>query len=144
MINNLYIFDKYGNLLYYDEWNRPKKGEIKQEEEQKLMYGMLISIKSFVNRLSPTDTREGFLYYKTNKYALHYLETPSGLKFVMNTDVAAMNVREFLQQLYGKVWVEYVVRDPLWEPGTEVTSSLFKSKLDDFVKQSPIFGIRNI
>lgn len=62
----------------------------------------------------------------------------------MNTDVAAMNVREFLQQMYGKVWVEYVVRDPLWEPGTEVTSTLFKSKLDDYVKQSPMFGIRNI
>jgi len=42
------------------------------------------------------------------------------------------------------VWVEFVVRDPLWTPGTVVTSELFQSKLDEFVKQSPIFGIRNI
>ncbi|XP_062125681.1 trafficking protein particle complex subunit 1 [Drosophila sulfurigaster albostrigata] len=141
---NLYIFDKMGTLMYYAEWNRTKKSGITREEEAKLTYGMLFSIKSFVSKISPHDPREGFLYYKTNRYALHYLETPSGLKFVLNTDTAAINVKELLQQLYAKVWVEYVVRDPLWTPGTVVTSELFQNKLDEFVKQSPIFGIRNI
>ncbi|XP_017058300.1 trafficking protein particle complex subunit 1 [Drosophila ficusphila] len=143
-IFNLYIFDKFGTLLHYAEWNRTKKSGITREEEAKLTYGMLFSIKSFVSKISPHDPREGFLYYKTNRYALHYLETPSGLKFVLNTDTTAINVKELLQQLYAKVWVEYVVRDPLWTPGTVVTSELFQSKLDEFVKQSPIFGIRNI
>ncbi|XP_055908988.1 trafficking protein particle complex subunit 1 [Eupeodes corollae] len=143
-IYNLYIFDKYGTLLYYGEWNRLKKSGITREEEAKLTYGMLFSIKSFVNKISPHDPKEGFLFYKTNKYALHYLETPSGLKFVLNTDVAAMNVKELLQQLYSKIWVEFVVRDPLWSPGTPVTSDLFQTKLDDFIKQSAIYGIRNI
>ncbi|XP_073820481.1 blocked early in transport 5 [Musca autumnalis] len=141
---NLYIFDKYGTLMYYAEWNRTKKSGLTQEEEAKLTYGMLSSIKSFVNKLSPHDPREGFLYYKTNKYALHYLETPSGLKFVLNTDTNATNVKELLQQIYSKIWVEYVVRDPLWIPGTPVTSELFQSKLDEFIKQSPIFGLRHI
>ncbi|XP_034117364.2 trafficking protein particle complex subunit 1 [Drosophila nasuta] len=143
-IYNLYIFDKMGTLMHYAEWNRTKKSGITREEEAKLTYGMLFSIKSFVSKISPHDPREGFLYYKTNRYALHYLETPSGLKFVLNTDTAAINVKELLQQLYAKVWVEYVVRDPLWTPGTVVTSELFQNKLDEFVKQSPIFGIRNI
>ncbi|XP_030371060.1 trafficking protein particle complex subunit 1 [Scaptodrosophila lebanonensis] len=143
-IYNLYIFDKFGTLLHYAEWNRTKSSGITSEEEYKLTYGMLYSIKSFVSKISPHDPREGFLYYKTNRYALHYLETPSGLKFVLNTDTAVINVKELLQQLYAKVWVEYVVRDPLWTPGTVVTSELFQSKLDEFVKQSPIYGIRNI
>ncbi|XP_017076186.1 trafficking protein particle complex subunit 1 [Drosophila eugracilis] len=143
-IFNLYIFDKFGTLLHYAEWNRTKKSGITREEEAKLTYGMLFSIKSFVSKISPHDPKEGFLYYKTNRYALHYLETPSGLKFVLNTDTTAINVKELLQQLYAKVWVEFVVRDPLWTPGTVVTSELFQLKLDEFVKQSPIFGIRNI
>ncbi|XP_037810972.1 trafficking protein particle complex subunit 1 isoform X1 [Lucilia sericata] len=143
-IFNLYIFDKLGTLMYYAEWNRTKKSGLTQEEEAKLTYGMLSSIKSFVSKISPHDPREGFLFYKTNKYALHYLETPSGLKFVLNTDVNAVNVKELLQQIYSKIWVEYVVRDPLWNPGTPVTSELFQTKLDELIRQSPIFGIRNI
>uniref|UniRef100_A0A0K8TSY6 Trafficking protein particle complex subunit n=1 Tax=Tabanus bromius TaxID=304241 RepID=A0A0K8TSY6_TABBR len=143
-IYNMYVFDKYGTLLYYGEWNRLRKSGITEQEEAKLMYGMLYSIKSFVCKISPIDTKEGFLYYKTNKYALHYLETPSGLRFVLNTDIGATNVKEFLQQIYAKIWVEYVVKDPLWTPGSPVSSDLFKLKLDDFIKQSSLYGIRTI
>lgn len=108
------------------------------------MYGSLFSIKSFVNKISPIDPREGFLFYKTNKYALHFFETSSGQKFILNTDTAATGVREFLQQLYSKIWLDYAVRNPLWIPGTPITSDLFKQKLDEFIKQSPVFGIKNI
>lgn len=67
------------------------------------MYGMLFSIKKFVNKISPLDSKEGFLFYKTNKYALHYLETASNTKFVLNTDNLSTGVKEYLQQLYAKV-----------------------------------------
>lgn len=108
------------------------------------MYGSLFSIKSFVSKISPIDPREGFLFYKTNKYALHFYETPSGLKFVLNTDIVSTGVKEILQQLYSKVFVEYAVRNPLWTPGTPVTSDLFKVKLDEFIKQCPIFGLKSV
>lgn len=70
------------------------------------MYGMLFSIKSFVNKISPFDPKEGFLYYKTNKYTLNYLETPSGLKFVLNTDTTARDAKDILQEIYAKVWTK--------------------------------------
>lgn len=71
-------------------------------------------------------------------------QTPSGLKFVLNTDISSTGVKEILQQLYAKVFVEYAVRNPLWTPGTPITSDLFKIKLDEFIKQCPLYGLKNI
>lgn len=67
------------------------------------MYGLLYSLKSMCQKLSPTDSSGTFNCYKTNKYKLNYFETPSGLWFVVNTDVNATGMRELMQQLYQQV-----------------------------------------
>ncbi|KAL0832367.1 hypothetical protein ABMA28_001797 [Loxostege sticticalis] len=141
-IYNMYIFDRYGTLLYYGEWNRVKNTEMSMEEEGKLMYGMLFSIKSFVAKISPLDPKEGFINYRTSKYTLHCLETPSGLKFVMNTDNQAQGVRDLLKKIYAEIYVKYAIRNPLCAMGEPITSELFKSKLDAFIKQTPIHAVR--
>ncbi|XP_011687620.1 PREDICTED: trafficking protein particle complex subunit 1 [Wasmannia auropunctata] len=143
-IHNLYIFSKTGTLLYYAEWNRLNKTGMTKEEEAKLMYGMLFSIKSFVSKISPLDPKEGFLHYKTSKYTLHYFETPSGLKFVLNTDNASQNARELLQQLYREVYLEYVVKNPLCQLNEPIQSELFKLKVDELFKKSPLFLSRSL
>ncbi|XP_050534487.1 trafficking protein particle complex subunit 1 isoform X2 [Daktulosphaira vitifoliae] len=106
-----------------------------KEEEAKLMYGMLFSIKSFVSKISPHDPKQGLLCYKTNKYALHYYESLTGIKFILNTDISVKNVRDLLQQLYKDIFVEYVVKNTECEMGQPIVSELFQNKLDQFIKQ---------
>ena len=65
---------------------RRKHTSMSKEEEAKLLYGMLFSLKSFSAKLSPIDMKQGFTSYKTNVYRLSLYETPSSLKFVLNTD----------------------------------------------------------
>ena len=132
-IFNLYMFDRQGVLIYYGEWNRKRQSGMTIEEvcinisfqveilstlqfnlyswyplqEAKLMYGMLYSIRNFVAKMSPTDPQEGFQCYRTSKYKLNYLETPTGITYVMNTDLNAPNVRELLQLINNQVTFEW-------------------------------------
>ncbi len=102
---------------------------------------MLFSIKSFVGKLSPTDMKDGFTCYKTSRYRLNFYETPSMFKFVLNTDTAVTHpiVRDLMQNMYAKVFVEYVVKNPMHNLGDPITSELFDTKLDEFVKSCSFF-----
>ncbi|NP_001002742.2 trafficking protein particle complex subunit 1 isoform 1 [Danio rerio] len=141
-VHNLYIFDRNGTCLHYSEWNRKKQAGISKEEEFKLMYGMLFSIRSFVSKMSPLDMKDGFLSFQTSRYKLHYYETPTGIRLVMNTDLSVPNCRETLQQIYSTLYVDLIVKNPLCVLGESLQSELFNSKLDSFIRALPFFSVR--
>ena len=46
----------------------------------------------------------------------------------------------YMQLLYLQIYVEHVVKNPLTELGEPITSELFKTRLDDFVRGLPFFA----
>ncbi|CAD5122077.1 DgyrCDS10528 [Dimorphilus gyrociliatus] len=105
------------------------------------MYGMTFSLKSFCNRISPTDPNIGFTSFKTSQYKLHFYETPSGLKFIMTTDLQIQgDIRFLMHTLYKDVFVEYAIRDPECELNKPIKSKLFSEKLNEFIQKQPQFG----
>lgn len=141
-VHNLYLFDRNGVCLHYSEWHRKKQAGIPKEEEYKLMYGMLFSIRSFVSKMSPLDMKDGFLSFQTSRYKLHYYETPTGIKVVMNTDLGVGPIRDVLHHIYSALYVEFVVKNPLCPLGQTVQSELFRSRLDSYVRSLPFFSAR--
>jgi len=137
-IYNLYIFARNGTCLYYEEWQRKKSSNMPKDEEFKLTYGMLFSLKSFVSRISPLNPQDRFLSYKTNRYKLHLYETASGLKILMNTDVNVLSVKEYLHNIY-KLYVDLVIKSPTGEIGEPIESELFSSKLNSYVQSLGIY-----
>ena len=140
-VYNLYIFDRNCTCLYYKQWVRNKEAGISQDEEFKLMYGMIFSIKSLLSRLSHKSSKEGFLSYTTSKYKLHYFESATGFKFVLNTDTSVGSLSDELWHIYSNIYVEYVVKNPLIQAGEQITSKLFASKLDSYIQSLPFFKI---
>jgi trafficking protein particle complex subunit 1 len=104
MIYNLYIYDRKGKCLFYKEWSRPLNTlSDDPEEEKKLMYGMLYSLKELTSKISPSKGPEGLHTVKTNvschliafsansiffsqTYTLHHFESGTGMTFIMNSD----------------------------------------------------------
>ncbi|XP_064357240.1 trafficking protein particle complex subunit 1 [Dromaius novaehollandiae] len=141
-VHTLYIFARDGTCLHYSEWHRRKQAGIPKEEEFKLMFGMLFSLRSFVAKMSPTDMRDGFLCFHTSKYRLHYYETATGLRLALSTDLGVASAREALHHIYSNLFVELVVKNPLCPPREPVQSELFRSRLDAFVRGLPFFSAR--
>ncbi|KAM6389970.1 trafficking protein particle complex subunit 1, partial [Rhynochetos jubatus] len=86
--------------------------------------------------------RDGFVSFHTSKYRLHYYETPTGLRLVLNTDLSVGCAREALHHIYSNLFVELVVKNPLCPPRQPVQSELFRSRLDAFVRALPFFAPR--
>jgi len=143
-IHNLYIFDRNGILVYYGEWNRKKVPSMSKEEEGKLVYGMIISLRGVIEKVSPLDIKDNSFHYRTSKYKMNFWESPSGVKFVMNTDLNSPNVKELLKTIYMQVYVEYVVKNPLCVQGELISSELFAQKLDEIVKSSLSYTSRTV
>ena len=54
MICNLYIFDRCGTCIFYSEWHRPVSTlRDLPDEDRKLMFGLLFSLKQLMNKANP-------------------------------------------------------------------------------------------
>uniref|UniRef100_A0A7S0EDU9 Trafficking protein particle complex subunit n=1 Tax=Phaeocystis antarctica TaxID=33657 RepID=A0A7S0EDU9_9EUKA len=127
----LYIFSKQGVCLYYREWNRPlAPSDIRQD--QKLMFGFLFSLKQLVAKMSPKKGG-GFYACSTNTFKLNYYEPPSGLRFILTTDLSAGDMRESLRHIYSNIYVESLSKNPLWKPDEELTCPLFTQTLERYI-----------
>jgi hypothetical protein len=73
-IFNFYIFNKRGAALYYREWNRQYNSFASddQDEERKLMFGMIVSLKELLSKMQPPGAvDDGLRCLKTSTYTLH-------------------------------------------------------------------------
>ena len=87
--------------------------------------------------MSPSKGTEGLHLVKTSRFTLHHLETASGIRFVLNTDSNTVgSLRSNLQHIYGHIFVEYVAKNPLYDPlsNDPIDSPLFERHLQTYLE----------
>ncbi|KAJ2078268.1 TRAPP complex subunit bet5 [Coemansia sp. RSA 988] len=125
---------------------------VAMEEEAKLVYGVVFSTRNIINKLSSKDSPQGgnpggFMSLATNTYRLHYYETPTGVKFVLNTDIATTSMQPVLEMIYRNIYVEYVVKNPLFRidplKTTPIENDFFRAVLNNYIREisSPLSAV---
>jgi len=110
------------------------------DEEAKLVYGVVLSLRNMIRKLSGRD--EQFVSYRTSAYKLHVYETASGYKFVMLGDPNGDSLRFILRQIYIGPFLEYVVRNPLVAMDSRergIDNEYFRASIDRLVRGLSIF-----
>ncbi|CAI5741421.1 unnamed protein product [Hyaloperonospora brassicae] len=158
MLYSFYIYTRSGSCLYQEKWNVAGTKRVTYadpNEEKRLLFGLLFSLKEFVAKVAPTtasaaDTAvpeaasappDGMQRYQTNTYTCHQYETPSGLRFVMMTDNRAGDMGATLRYIYAQIYVETVASNPLSDTksGKPITSQLFRTRLTQYLESQPFF-----
>ncbi|CAJ0568180.1 unnamed protein product, partial [Mesorhabditis spiculigera] len=138
-IYNIYLFNRKGLLLYYREWKRDRQNGMDRSEEGKLFFGMLLSLKSFAERMSSREGYQTIRFFKTSAYKCSYLESPTGLIFALNAHPEAHGGNELLQEIY-KLYVDTVIKNPLANPEDPIDNELFTTRLDAIVTKHSAFA----
>ena len=144
MIYNFYVFNRKGKCMYYYEWNRPQNTLSSEDpdEDRKLMFGMLFSLKQLCQKLSPMEAVAGLQSFRTDRYMLHHFEAASGIKLILNTSHEVADLSRELREIYSSIFVEFVVKNPLHtqqmlQDGSPITCELFARKLQQFIERLP-------
>ncbi|WVQ94516.1 hypothetical protein IAU59_001595 [Kwoniella sp. CBS 9459] len=111
------------------------------DEEAKLVYGVILSLRNMVKKLSGRE--EAFTSYSTGTYKLHLFETLTNYKFVLLSDPSSDSLRFVLRQLYVGPFLEYVVRNPLVDVDSRdrgVDNDLFRTAVDRHMRALSMFS----
>mmetsp|Transcript_110193 Transcript_110193/g.311582 ORF Transcript_110193/g.311582 Transcript_110193/m.311582 type:complete len:144 (+) Transcript_110193:114-545(+) len=140
MIYNFYIFGRGRKLLCREEFNRTRQcTDI--AEETKLISGVILTLTSFARQIGPPKTLN-FVSYSTPQYKLHAFESASGYRLVLTTDPGVPNQQDCLRHIYADLFVEHVVKNPLYTFGEDISScTTFLTKLDSFLRTRPFFAL---
>ncbi|KAG5368409.1 Trafficking protein particle complex subunit 1 [Yarrowia sp. C11] len=109
-----------------------------REDEAKLIFGAVFSLRNMATKWAGENGSDSFVSFKTNKYKLHYFETPTNLKMVLLTDPSRPSLRDSLHDIYVNLFVEYVTKNALspqeFSAANPIDNDLFNNGVDTYIK----------
>ena len=142
-VHSFLIFDRKGKTLFAKRYTKADADAVTDEEQleeqRKLVFGMLFSLREVVACLSPQKKESALHSVQTGASTIHNYETSSGLRVAVymsssSSPSEGASIRTALEHVYNELWVQCVVRSPLYRP-TEpnIAATNFEQKLDEFL-----------
>ncbi|KAH9815026.1 Sybindin-like protein [Melampsora americana] len=113
------------------------------DEEAKLVYGLVFSLRNLVRRLTGRD--EPVHYYTTSTYSLHLFTTPTNITFVLLSSPITESLQPVLKNIWKTSWTDFVIRNPSVsihsaQSGRGVDNELFRRSVDNTMRALTIFN----
>jgi hypothetical protein len=141
-VHEFFIFERSGRLLFHRNFSR---AEGVADERGKLVYGVLFSLKQMIPSLAPPDqiTEEGIRSLTTGAFTLHSFESPTGYRFAVVTSVSSilqqLEVRANLEKIFSEIFVNLVMMDPTYKPGSKIESVVFDKSVATALRRIGVF-----
>ncbi|CAB9503240.1 protein particle complex subunit 1 [Seminavis robusta] len=149
-VHSFLVFDRKGKTMFAKRYGKADaesiSDEAQLEEQRKLVFGMLFSLREVIASLSPSE--ETALHtVQTGASTIHNYETNSGMRVAVYMTPNPMappsegdTICKSLEHIYKELWVQCVIRSPLYRP-TEgnINATNFEQKLDDYLVAQPWF-----
>jgi hypothetical protein len=166
-VHSFYVFNRRGTCLFHRDWSRSRRAAPSPGEDQKLVFGILLSSGGIASMLTPDkyvfppppvsnisrtctacgecvrrERERGVKRFATKSYALHHLETPTGLRFVLTTDPSVSDASAVLWHVFANLWREHVTLNTLQPVGEPLSTPGFGDALHDYMRTLPYFPDR--
>ena len=131
------IFTRKGDCIFHLDLTGKLdfSDKTKIKHRRKHIFGLLLSVKSFVQMLSPTPI-ENFKSYSTDKYKLHVYELLTGIKFVLiSSPRLAGDLTNVLKNLFITQYIPYLSKNVAYKLGTPIKCKHFRDNIEEELRQ---------
>jgi trafficking protein particle complex subunit 1 len=150
-VHSFLVFDRKGKTMFAKRYGKVDPDavtdEAQLEEQRKLVFGMLFSLREVIASLSPAQ--ETALHtVQTGASTIHNYETNGGMRVAVYMTPSPNNappsegeaIRKALEHIYKELWIQCVTRSPLYRPiEANIGATNFEQKLDEYLMAQPWF-----
>jgi len=108
--------------------------------EKIMLAGMFHSLYAISSQLSPVPHSSGIQQIETDTFKLHCLQTLTGIKFVVNTDVRRPNEDLLLKKLH-EMYADYALKNPFYSLDMPIRCELFDMNVKQLVETAEKYGL---
>jgi len=135
-VYELLIFTREGKCIYHTDLTN--KLDFNDEkaivDRQKLIFGLVWSLKAFSRKMSTTKIHS-FKSYKTAKYKLHIFEIATGLKFILLTVPVRGDLTANIKEIYDNIYVPFVAKNIFQDLDAKIDNQKFNEEIQKFIKE---------
>ena len=133
-IYEMMIFTRKGDCIFHLDLTGTLDftDATKIQARRKLIFGLLLSLKSYVKMLSANE----FKSYTTERYKLHVYELLTGIKFVLiSSPKIPGELTSLLKNIYTSQYIPFLSKNIAYKIGTQIKCKHFRENIEDELKQ---------